>query len=94
MTIQSHFFEFVTVSVKKEKLLTKEMLHKAFEIFDLDGNGYIEREELDQTLPGGADDNAWDDIIKQVDKDGDGKIDFDEFVQMMELYIKQIDSEK
>ncbi len=86
------FSEFVTVSVKKEKLLTKGMLQKAFELFDLDRNGFIEKEELDVILPNDGEDDAWDDIIKEIDKDGDGKINFEEFVSMMELYIKQINN--
>lgn len=85
------FSEFVTVSMKKEKLLSKESLKKAFEVFDLDGNGFITRDELDETLPAQIkEDNSWDEIIAQVDIDGDGRINFEEFAKMMELYIKQI----
>lgn len=85
------FSEFVTVSAQKEKVLTRDMLRKAFDIFDLDGNGFITKDELDKTLPATIkDDNTWEELIHEVDKDGDGRINFEEFVNMMELYLKQL----
>ena len=84
------FSEFSTVSVKKEKLLTQDMLRKAFDVFDLDGNGFITKEELEETMPVNIKDNqSWEEIICEVDKDGDGKINFEEFVSMMEKFLEQ-----
>lgn len=81
------FSEFVTVSSKIEKIMTNEMLKKAFDMFDLDGNGFITKEELDETLPISiTEDTTWNELIKEVDLDGDGKINFEEFVNMMEKF--------
>ncbi|KAI5012162.1 hypothetical protein ZWY2020_024296 [Hordeum vulgare] len=78
--------EFVTLSVHLKKIGNDEHLHKAFGYFDRNKSGYIEIDELRESL---ADDlgpnheeviNA---IIRDVDTDKDGKISFEEFVAMM-----------
>jgi len=59
----------------------------AFQIFDLDGKGKISAEELSTVLNNlgkPADIDHAKAIIKQVDKDGDGMIEFDEFCDMMD----------
>ena len=79
------FSEFLTVNMKKEKLLNEDMLIKAFKLFDLDGNGYITINELKETMPLQITNNQqWIDLIEEVDKDGDCQISFDEFKDMME----------
>ena len=40
------FSEFVTVTVDKKKLLTKNRLKQAFSLFDNDGDGNIDIEEF------------------------------------------------
>ena len=47
---------------------------------DDDGNGFITKEELKKMLGILADDSDIDAIIAVVDKNGDGKIDFKEFL--------------
>lgn len=44
------FGEFVAATVHLKKTANDEHLHKAFEYFDKDRNGYIEVEELRQAL--------------------------------------------
>jgi Ca2+-binding EF-hand superfamily protein len=34
-------------------------------------------------------DKVWDDIIREVDVDGNGEIDFPEFKKMMEKFLNQ-----
>jgi len=80
-----NFSEFLTVNMKKEKLLNEDMLIKAFKLFDLDGNGYITIHELKETMPLQITNNQkWIDLVKEVDKDGDCQISFVEFKEMME----------
>jgi len=60
----------------------------AFRTFDLDGDGRITREELDQVLNGNQvqkmlGENTIDRMIQQFDTNGDGIIDFEEFCEMM-----------
>ena len=64
------------------KLLTDKNLQAAFNLFDDDGNGQITIEEL-QKLLNWEDDEAWKEIVKEIDQDGDGEISFSEFKLMM-----------
>ena len=62
-------------------------MHAAFRMFDKDGSGTISAEEIREVLSfGGANTlsvEAVDAVIKQVDENGDGDIQFEEFVTMM-----------
>ncbi|KAK9946723.1 hypothetical protein M0R45_012170 [Rubus argutus] len=65
-----------------------EMLLEAFKIFDEDGNGFIEAVELKRVLECLGLDNGWDmaeieKMVKVVDLNLDGKVDFREFELMM-----------
>jgi calcium-dependent protein kinase len=71
------FSEFLTVTVKKEKLLSEEMLRRAFDLFDIDGNGYITIDEFKENMPLEVETaENWIEIINEVDKDGDGVVLF------------------
>ena len=79
------FSEFLTVNMKKEKLLNEDMLIKAFKLFDIDGNGYITITELKENMPLQITNNQqWIDLVKEVDQDDDCQISFTEFKEMME----------
>jgi len=58
----------------------------AFNFFDKDGDGFISRTEL-RTIMNTVDsklaESDIEDMIKEADQNGDGKIDFDEFIKMM-----------
>merc|ERR1719208_180504 len=64
----------------------KEELKEAFRIYDKDGQGFITTDvlkeilrEIDPTLT----EDDLDNIIEEVDEDGSGTLDFDEFQEMM-----------
>lgn len=77
--------EFIAATVHLNKLEREEHLVAAFQYFDKDGSGYITVDELQQAC---AEHNMTDvfleDIIKEVDQDNDGRIDYGEFVAMMQ----------
>jgi len=55
-------------------------------MFDTDGSGAITADEIKQMFMSGdqkVDDKIWEDVVKEVDGDGNGEIDFEEFVNMM-----------
>ncbi|XVE71389.1 hypothetical protein DITRI_Ditri10aG0146600 [Diplodiscus trichospermus] len=65
-----------------------ELLRQAFRIFDEDGNGFIDAIELKRVLQCLGLDNGWDmaqieKMLKVVDLNLDGKVDFSEFELMM-----------
>merc|ERR1711893_584498 len=64
----------------------KEELKEAFRIYDKEGQGFITTDglkeilrEIDTTLT----EDDLDGIIEEVDEDGSGTLDFDEFQEMM-----------
>ncbi|KAI9122264.1 hypothetical protein K1719_006953 [Acacia pycnantha] len=77
--------EFLAAMLHENKLQEKDHLYTAFTYLDKDGSGYITRDELQQAfLQFGQQDIQLDDIIREVDKDNDGRIDYNEFVAMMQ----------
>ncbi|CAG7724381.1 unnamed protein product [Allacma fusca] len=87
---QIEFTEFVTLAskfiVEEDAESLQKELKEAFRLYDKAGNGYIPttclREilrELDDQLS-----NAdLDGMIEEIDGDGSGTVDFDEFMEMM-----------
>ena len=63
----------------------EEML-EAFQIFDADGNGNISADELRQIMENLGErltQEEVEDMVKEADIDGDGQINYEEFVRMM-----------
>jgi len=87
---QIEFSEFLQLSAKflieeDEEAMMKE-LKEAFRLYDKEGNGYITTQtlkeilhELDQRLT----QEELVGIIEEIDEDGSGTVDFDEFMAMM-----------
>jgi calcium-dependent protein kinase len=66
-------------------LLTDKKLKTAFNLFDKDGGGTISAKELKEVLGIGKniDEKVWNELISEVDGNGDGEISFPEFKTMM-----------
>ncbi|PKA60140.1 Calcium-dependent protein kinase 33 [Apostasia shenzhenica] len=79
------YIEFIAATMHRHKLEKDENLYKAFQYFDIDGSGYITREELRQVMAqyGMGDEATISGILDDVDTDKDGRINYDEFVAMM-----------
>merc|ERR1711915_533027 len=69
-----------------EKKFDETSLKEAFDAIDINGNGVIEVCEL-SALAGGmglaVDDSKLDIVLKKIDKDRSGRINFDEFKSAM-----------
>lgn len=92
--------EFIgALSTFSEKGNTEAKLKFAFQIYDMDGDGYISNGELFQVLKMMVGDNLnevqlqqiVDKTILEADIDRDGKISYDEFRQMISN-TEEIDS--
>ncbi len=68
-------------------------ISEAFKIFDEDGNGFIDTDELRDVMLSIDPDVRRADIeemIKQADASGDGQIDIDEFLQILKIEGSEI----
>ena len=85
------YSEWVIATINKKKLLSNEKLEAAFNLFDKDNSGTISALEVKEVLGVGKniDERIWNDIIMEVDANGDGEISFSEFKIMMERLLHE-----
>ena len=98
LTLTSFCIAFAPQDLTKN--LSEEQISEfkeAFSLFDMDGDGTITTKELGKVMrslgqnPSEAD---LQDMINEVDSDGNGTIDFPEFLTMMARKMKDTDSEE
>jgi Ca2+-binding EF-hand superfamily protein len=67
--------------------MSEEKLWSAFKMFDRDNSNTITPDELMAVLDRGSlstnDPSFWEELVREADTNGDGVIDFAEFVEMM-----------
>lgn len=77
--------EFIAATLHLNKIEREDHLFAAFSYFDKDGSGYITPDELQQACQDfGLDDSRLEEMIREADQDNDGRIDYNEFVTMMQ----------
>ncbi|XP_042483282.1 calcium-dependent protein kinase 1-like [Macadamia integrifolia] len=77
--------EFIAATLHLNKIEREDHLLAAFSYFDKDGSGFITQDELQQACEEfGIEDAQLEDMIREVDQDNDGSIDYNEFVAMMQ----------
>ncbi|KDP29499.1 hypothetical protein JCGZ_19338 [Jatropha curcas] len=77
--------EFIAATLHLNKIEREDHLFAAFSYFDKDGSGYITPDELQQAcVEFGIEDVRLEEMIREVDQDNDGLIDYNEFVAMMQ----------
>jgi len=65
---------------------SEEELVEAFKVFDKDNNGFISAAELRHVMTNLGErltDEEVDEMIREADVDGDGQVNYEEFVKMM-----------
>jgi len=81
------YTEFLAATLDRKKYIAEDVCWAAFRVFDKDGSGSISRDELAQVLSDGevkaVAQTDLNELLDEVDKNGDGEIDFQEFMQMM-----------
>ncbi|XP_044739044.1 troponin C isoform X1 [Chrysoperla carnea] len=78
--IAAHFLE------EEDAEAMQQELKEAFRLYDREGNGYITTGTLKEILAALDDklsNTELDGIIAEIDTDGSGTVDFDEFMEMM-----------
>ena len=86
--------EFVRAAVSKEKFLSEGVLRYAFKYFDKDNSGEITLDEIEEVFKESVSDktkihDSLKQIINEVDANGDGVIDFNEFVFIMKKMLNK-----
>lgn len=72
--------------VDDDRAKMEEQLREAFRLFDKEGVGYISVSDLREILRALDDaitEGELDEMIAEIDTDGSGTVDFDEFMEMM-----------
>ena len=78
------YTEFLAATMQKKIYLKEERLYEAFSMFDKDDCGKITKEELMEVLKADkSQELEVENIIRQVDKNGEGSINYKEFLELM-----------
>ncbi|WZZ37087.1 hypothetical protein YC2023_020488 [Brassica napus] len=84
--------EFLAATIHLNKLEKEENLMAAFTFFDKDASGCITFDELQQAWKQfGIKDSHLEEMIKDIDDDNDGQINYGEFVAMMRKGIDNVE---
>ena len=79
---------FLTIMglLKTKNNKVEEEFREVFNVFDIDGNGFISATELRQVMGDLGDkpcDAEVEELMRHADTDGNGRVSFEEFVSMM-----------
>ncbi|KAK2400810.1 calcium-dependent protein kinase [Trifolium repens] len=77
--------EFIAATLHLNKIDREDHLVAAFSYFDKDGSGYITKDELQKACEEfGLVNVPLEEMIREADQNNDGRIDYNEFVAMMQ----------
>jgi calcium-dependent protein kinase len=71
-------------------MLQDDKLQAAFKVYDKDDSGSISTDEIKDIIGVGKKipKNIWDEVVQEVDANGDGEVSFDEFKTMMRKLLQ------
>jgi len=77
------YSEFLAATLSRRLYMQEERIQEAFERLDVSNTGYITAEDLKRVLGDDYDPARVEEMMKEADIGGDGKIAYDEFVKMI-----------
>lgn len=84
-TGQIDYEEFIAAMLDSNRVARrKEAVRRSFEELDRDGDGYITAEDLVKVMPRGTSIELAREVLEEVDKNRDGRVDYQEFAVMMQ----------
>ncbi|OMJ87571.1 hypothetical protein SteCoe_10656 [Stentor coeruleus] len=82
-----NYTEFLTATVEASQAYSREKVREVFNIFDKNKDGKLSLEEIQNALGGNSkNDTVFKQILKEADTNGDGEIDFEEFLAHVGKY--------
>ena len=78
--IRIEYNEFISACLEQKSYLREEMLIDTFMMLDYDGSGKISKPEIKYALNGDIDDETLEKLIQEFDLNGDGEVDYREFL--------------
>ncbi len=77
--------EFISAVINKKSIINDGNIRKSFDLFDLNKNNKISKEEFINLVKGNQiiEDKVWFQLIADVDKNHNNEIEFDEFKALL-----------
>ena len=84
-----NYSEFLAATLDLKKEIKIEHMFEAFKSFDSDNNGTISLKEISDIIKPNCEEDVeyLKDLIKSIDVNGDGEIDFDEFLKILGISV-------
>jgi len=77
------YTEFLASSINEKKYLKEERLYEFFTSLDKDHSGKLSVNEIKSAFGDESSSEKINELLKKVDKNGDGEIDYNEFLDLM-----------
>jgi calcium-dependent protein kinase len=87
---QIDYTEYLVASIQQDKVMTKEMITKAFNAFDIDGDGHITKDEWEKVFGGiKMTSTEWTVFLEEMDLNKDGKVSREEFFTFLDKHYSK-----
>lgn len=76
-----NYSDFLAAAMLKRISIDEDRLRRAFEMLDVEGSGLVDVASLRDSLGADQSDELIGDVLKELDSNGDGKVDYREFIK-------------
>lgn len=85
------FCEFLTAAASRKLLQCESSARHAYDALDINGDGFVSATEIEAALPGVMSRQELLEGISRVDRDGDGLLNYEEFIMLLRGSVASID---